>query len=242
MLRPGPDKVERIKNSLNRAMRSTPNFARPAVSRWWPMTGWGHLQLDATALYLLQLAQLQGRLVWFRATTNGISADLVYYVGPGPTGGHYALERGDKGNHGEPSGTPASIGLVKGGPGGPRWGSNSMAPTATAAAVCTSPGRRMRLAALQALPAAGVGEQRSDSACLSVIGYPAGPWKIPCWSNAPGTKIRRSSAAGTATNAFRRDGHQDRWWKTTIRLHLPRRRNWPSSKQSSAKWPLFLRL
>ena len=78
--------------------------------------GWGHLQLDATALFLLQLAQLtrSGLVIMQTSHERDFIQNLVYYVARAYRVADYGIwERGDKGNHGLPERNASSIGLVK---------------------------------------------------------------------------------------------------------------------------------
>jgi len=109
------------------------------------------------------------------------------------------------------------VGLVKAALEALRWASTSMAPTATQLLSHSPPaaGDPLRAPSRPCLPR----ESRSkevDSACLSVIGYPAGPVEDPCWSNAPGTRSAGAPAAGTANKRFPSRWPPDGGGRTTI--------------------------
>ena len=97
MLRQAP-KLERFKHSLQpldalHAKYDT-NSGNPVV----PDDGWGHLQLDATALFLLQLAQLtrSGLVVIQTSHERDFIQNLVYYVARAYRVADYGIwERGD---------------------------------------------------------------------------------------------------------------------------------------------------
>ena len=104
MLRQAP-KVERFKHSLDRLdclhAKYDTGSGKPVV----PDDGWGHLQLDATAVFLLQLTQLtrSGLVVIQTSHEHDFIQNLVYYVARAYRVADYGIwERGDKGNHGLP--------------------------------------------------------------------------------------------------------------------------------------------
>jgi len=240
MMRQAP-KVERFKNSLNRLDAI---HAKYDTSRGDPVVadeGWGHLQLDATALYLLQLAQLTraGLVVVHNHHERDFVQNLVYYVARAYRVADYGIwERGDKGNHGEPERNASSIGLVKAalealdgldlyGPYGD--GSSGLH-------VPQPP--LMRLGrALQALLPRESASKEVDSACLSVIGYPAWAVEDPQLLERTRSKIRRDLGGIYGYKRFRRDGHQ-----TVVedhrRLHYERE-ELAQFEAIECEWPLF---
>jgi phosphorylase kinase alpha/beta subunit len=109
-------KVERFKHSLHRLDAIHAKFDTGSGQPVVPDDGWGHLQLDATALFLLQLAQLtrSGLVVVRSSHERDFIQNLVYYVARAYRVADYGIwERGDKGNHGLPERNASSIGLVK---------------------------------------------------------------------------------------------------------------------------------
>ena len=108
-------KVERFKSSLDPLdalhAKYDSSSGEPVVAD----DGWGHLQLDATSLFLLQLAQLSA--AGLAVIHNGHEAcfvqNLVYYVARAYRIPDYGIwERGDKGNHGLPERNASSIGMA----------------------------------------------------------------------------------------------------------------------------------
>ena len=74
---------------------------------------WGHPQLAATSLFLLQLAQLTrgGCTVIQSRDEVDFIQNLVYYVARAYRTPDYGIwERGDKGNNGKPERNSSSIG------------------------------------------------------------------------------------------------------------------------------------
>ncbi|PSN09984.1 glycosyl hydrolase family 15, partial [filamentous cyanobacterium CCP5] len=77
---------------------------------------WGHLQLDATSLYLLMLAQMtaSGLQIIFTQDEVNFVQNLVYYIGRAYRTPDYGIwERGNKINHGKPELNASSVGMAK---------------------------------------------------------------------------------------------------------------------------------
>jgi phosphorylase kinase alpha/beta subunit len=78
--------------------------------------GWGHLQLDATSLYLLMLAQMtaSGLKIIFTVDEVNFIQNLVYYIGRAYRTPDYGIwERGNKINRGNPELNASSVGIAK---------------------------------------------------------------------------------------------------------------------------------
>ncbi|XP_046852762.1 phosphorylase b kinase regulatory subunit alpha, liver isoform-like [Xenia sp. Carnegie-2017] len=77
---------------------------------------WGHLQIDATSLYLLVLAQMtaSGLQIIFTLDEVSFIQNLVFYIEEAYRTPDYGIwERGDKLNHGQPELNASSIGMAK---------------------------------------------------------------------------------------------------------------------------------
>lgn len=77
---------------------------------------WGHLQLDATSLFLLMLAQMTASGLSLVYTLDEVSfvQNLVYYIGRTYRTPDYGIwERGNKINHGNPELNASSVGMAK---------------------------------------------------------------------------------------------------------------------------------
>ncbi|XP_078682690.1 phosphorylase b kinase regulatory subunit alpha, skeletal muscle isoform-like isoform X3 [Branchiostoma floridae x Branchiostoma belcheri] len=77
---------------------------------------WGHLQIDATSLYILMLAQMtaSGFQIIFTLDEVAFIQNLVFYVESAYRTPDYGMwERGDKTNHGWPELNASSIGMAK---------------------------------------------------------------------------------------------------------------------------------
>ncbi|XP_003747895.1 probable phosphorylase b kinase regulatory subunit alpha [Galendromus occidentalis] len=140
-------------------------------------TEWGHLQLDATSLYLLTLAQMtaSGLQIIFNMDEVAFVQNLVFYIESSYFVPDYGIwERGDKTNHGLPELNASSIGMAKaalealndldlfGGRGGPQ---SVIQVLADEPQKCDAVLRSM-------LPRES-NSKEVDAAELSIIGFPA---------------------------------------------------------------------
>ncbi|XP_065931320.1 probable phosphorylase b kinase regulatory subunit alpha isoform X13 [Magallana gigas] len=77
---------------------------------------WGHLQIDATSLYILSLAQMtaSGLQIIFTLDEVSFVQNLIFYIETAYRTPDYGIwERGDKTNHGLPELNSSSIGMAK---------------------------------------------------------------------------------------------------------------------------------
>ncbi|MEL6321888.1 MAG: glycoside hydrolase family 15 protein, partial [Cyanobacteria bacterium J06626_14] len=77
---------------------------------------WGHLQLDATAIFLLMLAQMtaSGLQIIFTLDEVSFIQNLIYYIARAYRTPDYGIwERGNKLNHGKPELNVSSVGMAK---------------------------------------------------------------------------------------------------------------------------------
>ncbi|MDA0268640.1 MAG: glycoside hydrolase family 15 protein, partial [Cyanobacteria bacterium] len=77
---------------------------------------WGHLQIDATSVFLLMLAQMtaSGLQIIFNLDEVNFVQNLVYYIGRAYRIPDYGIwERGNKLNHGKPELNTSSVGMAK---------------------------------------------------------------------------------------------------------------------------------
>ncbi|KAJ6218952.1 hypothetical protein RDWZM_004764 [Blomia tropicalis] len=110
------DKVESFKETQSTADAL---HAKYSASTMLPAVGdqeWGHLQLDATSLFLLTLAQMtaSGLQIVFNLDEVAFVQNLVFYIESAYCIPDYGIwERGDKTNHGLPELNASSIGMAK---------------------------------------------------------------------------------------------------------------------------------
>lgn len=234
-------KVERFKHSLHRLDAIHAKFDTGSGDPVVPDDGWGHLQLDATALFLLQLAQLtrSGLVVVRSSHERDFIQNLVYYVARAYRVADYGIwERGDKGNHGLPERNASSIGMVKAALEALE-GLDLYGPHGDGSCCLVIPHDaivRLRRALKGLLPRESASKE-ADSACLSVIGYPA--WALEDRELAERTrrKIRAELGGAYGYKRFRRDGHQTVVEDDT-RLHYERE-ELAQFEHIECEWPLF---
>jgi len=234
-------KVERFKHSLDRLDAIHAKFDTGSGEPVVPDDGWGHLQLDATALYLLQLAQLtrSGLVVIQSSHERDFIQNLVYYVARAYRVADYGIwERGDKGNHGLPERNASSIGLVKAALEALE-GLDLYGPHGDGSATLVIPHDaivRLRRALRGLLPRESASKE-VDAACLAVIGYPAWAVEDPRLAERTRAKIRSDLGGAYGYKRFRRDGHQTVVEDHT-RLHYERE-ELAQFEHLECEWPLF---
>ena len=235
-------KVERFKTSLAPLDAIHAKFDTATGDPVVPDDGWGHLQLDATALFLLQLAQLtrSGLVVVQSSHERDFIQNLVYYVARAYRVADYGIwERGDKGNHGLPERNASSIGMVKAALEALE-GLDLYGPHGDGSCCLTIPHDaivRLRRALQSLLPRESASKE-VDSACLAVIGYPA--WAVEDERLVARTRAKIRSELGGAYGykRFRRDGHQTVVEDVT-RLHYERE-ELAQFEHIECEWPLFI--
>ncbi|KAJ3379922.1 hypothetical protein HDU84_006316 [Entophlyctis sp. JEL0112] len=108
-------KVERFKNSQDVLDSLHAKYNTATGDTVVGDREWGHLQLDATSLFLLQLAQMtaSGMLVIYTMDEVNFIQNLVFYIERAYRTPDYGVwERGDKLNHGMAELNSSSIGMV----------------------------------------------------------------------------------------------------------------------------------
>ncbi|XP_077488614.1 LOW QUALITY PROTEIN: putative phosphorylase b kinase regulatory subunit alpha [Amblyomma americanum] len=110
------DKLERFKESQSPADCLHAKYSSVTGSTCVSDGEWGHLQLDATSLYLLVLAQMtaSGLQIVFSLDEVAFVQNLVFYIENAYCIPDYGIwERGDKTNHGLPELNASSVGAAK---------------------------------------------------------------------------------------------------------------------------------
>ena len=202
---------------------------------------WGHLQLDATALFVLQLAQLtrSGLVVVANQPQAAFLQNLIFYLSRAYRVADYGIwERGDKGNNGAPERNASSIGLVKAAleasagldPFGPHGDGRHI--------LWVPPDAVLRLRrALEALLPRESASKEVDSGCLAVIGYPSGVLRAMSCAPAPKPPSTGSWGAAMATAASAAMAIRP-WWRTAHACTTSPR-SWLALKASNANGPCF---
>lgn len=171
------DKVEHFKHSLNPVDALHAKYDTDSGLAVVADDAWGHLQIDATSLYLLMLAQMSASGLRIVCTSSEVDfvQNLVYYISSAYRTPDFGIwERGNKINNGQAEINASSVGMAKAAlqalDGLNLFGANASKRGVIhviADAVSLS---RNTLGAL--LPRESLSKE-VDSALLSIIGFPA---------------------------------------------------------------------
>ncbi|KAI8869731.1 phosphorylase kinase alphabeta [Ramicandelaber brevisporus] len=234
-------KVEKFKHtqSLRDALHAKYNTA--TTDTVVDDRSWGHLQIDATSIFILMLAQFtaSGMRIVFTQDEVDFVQNLVYYIERAYRTPEFGLwERGNKSNHGEPELNSSSIGMAVAamrainninlfGPhGGP----------ASVIHVLQDEIARNVSTLSSALPRESYSKE-TDAALLSVIGYPAFAINDVNLRSRTRNEVINKLAGNYGCKRFLRDGHQC--------VIEDRTRMWYHPKELKAfehiecEWPLF---
>lgn len=202
---------------------------------------WGHLQLDATSLFVLVLAQMTASGLPCIYTLDEVNfvQNLVYYIGRTYRTPDYGLwERGDKINHGRVELNASSIGMAKAALEAINGLDLFGARGSQASVVHVLPDEiaRARLTLASLLPRESSSKE-TDAALLSIIGFPAFAVTDPQLVARTRTKIVEKLEGKYGCKRFLRDGHQTVIEDNT-RLHYE-----PTEllqfERIECEWPLF---
>lgn len=199
---------------------------------------WGHLQLDATALYVLVLAQMSasGLRIVTTAAEAAFVQNLAYYLAKAWRTPDYGIwERGHKQNEGRAELNASSVGMAKAAleaidgfeplPG--------QAPCVWVAADDIAHAR----STLSALLPRESESKETDAALLSIVGYPAYAVDEPMLAERTRACVLGRLAGRHGCKRFLRDGHQTAL-EDPARLHYE-----PGELQRfehiESEWPLF---
>jgi phosphorylase kinase alpha/beta subunit len=202
---------------------------------------WGHLQLDATSLFILILAQMtaSGLPAIYTLDEVNFVQNLVYYIGRTYRTPDFGLwERGDKINHGSVELNASSIGMAKAALEAINGLDLFGARGSQASVIHVLPDEiaRARLTLASLLPRESSSKE-TDAALLSVIGFPAFAVTDPQLVERTRNKIIDKLEGKYGCKRFLRDGHQTVLEDTT-RLHYE-----PEEllkfEGIECEWPLF---
>lgn len=202
---------------------------------------WGHLQLDATSLYLLMLAQMSasGLQIIFTIDEVNFVQNLVYYIGRAYRTPDYGIwERGNKANHGKPELNASSVGMAKAALEAIN-GLNLFGVRGSQASVIhvlLDEIARTRTTLRSLLPRESSSKE-VDAALLSVIGYPAFAVEDVALVERTRTNIVSKLEGKYGCKRFLRDGHQT-VIEDVSRLHYE---PWELKQfeHIECEWPLF---
>ncbi len=202
---------------------------------------WGHLQLDATSVFLLMLAQMTASGLQIIFTTDEVNfiQNLVYYIGRAYRTPDFGIwERGNKINHGNPELNASSVGMAKAALEamnglnlfGVRGGQGSVIH------VLPDEIARSRITLESLLPRESSSKE-VDAALLSIIGFPAFAVDDEALSDRTRSDIIQKLQGRYGCKRFLRDGHQTVLEDTT-RLHYEPR-ELKQFEHIECEWPLF---
>ncbi|WP_254721811.1 glycoside hydrolase family 15 protein [Kovacikia minuta] len=202
---------------------------------------WGHLQLDATSIFLLMLAQMtaSGLHIIYNTDEVNFIQNLVYYIGRAYRTPDFGIwERGNKINHGNPELNASSVGIAKAALEamsglnlfGVRGGQNSVIH------VLPDEVARSRITLESLLPRESSSKE-VDAALLSVIGFPAFAVEDGALCDRTRNDIITKLQGRYGCKRFLRDGHQT-VLEDTNRLHYE---PWELKQfeHIECEWPLF---
>lgn len=234
-------KVERFKQTLDPIDALHAKYDTPSGD---PVVGdeeWGHLQLDATSLFLLMLAQMtaSGLRIIFTIDEVNFVQNLVHYIGRAYRTPDFGIwERGNKINHGIAEVNSSSVGMAKAalealngfnlfGPDGGQASVVHVVPDEIA---------RARITLESSLPRESLSKE-IDAATLSVVGYPAFAVEDPALVRSTVEDVVNKLEGRYGCKRFLRDGHQ------TV-LEDPHRLHYEPEEMLQfehieCEWPLF---
>lgn len=202
---------------------------------------WGHLQLDATSVFLLTLAQMtaSGMSIIFNLDEVNFIQNLVYYIGRAYRTPDYGIwERGNKINHGNPELNASSVGMAKAALEAMNGLNLFGVRGGQASVIHVMPDEiaRTRITLESLLPRESSSKE-VDAALLSVIGFPAFAVDNAELSDRTRQKIIDKLQGRYGCKRFLRDGHQTVLEDTT-RLHYE---PWELKQfeHIECEWPLF---
>lgn len=202
---------------------------------------WGHLQLDATSVFLLMLAQMTASglaIVFGRDEVNFIQ-NLVYYIGRAYRTPDYGIwERGNKINHGNPELNASSVGMAKAALEAMNGLNLYGVRGGQASVIHVMPDEiaRTRITLESLLPRESSSKE-VDAALLSVIGFPAFAVDDLELCDRTRQKILDKLEGKYGCKRFLRDGHQTVLEDPT-RLHYEPR-ELLQFEHIECEWPLF---
>ncbi len=202
---------------------------------------WGHLQLDATSIYLLMLAQMSRAGLRIISNFDEVSfvQNLVHYIGRAYRTPDYGIwERGNKINNGRPEINASSVGMAKAAleamSGLDLFGRDGDARSTIF--VVADEIARSRAALQSLLPRESLSKE-VDAALLSIIGYPAFAVEDPELAARTREQVVAKLAGPWGLKRFLLDGHQT-VIEDTSRLHYEDD-ELKSFANIECEWPLF---
>ncbi|KAI8085667.1 glycosyl hydrolases family 15-domain-containing protein [Thamnidium elegans] len=202
---------------------------------------WGHLQIDATSLFLVALADMttSGFSIIYTQDEVDFIQNLVFYIERAYRTPDFGIwERGDKSNHGEPELNSSSIGMayaaLKAINGVNLFGARG-SPSSTIY-VLPDEMTRNKITLQSVLPRES-NSKEVDGSVLSVIGFPAFAVEDPELIERTREDAKKKLEGRYGWKRFLRDGHQ-----TVVEDHTRLHYNDSELKvfeNIESEWPLF---
>ncbi|WP_456323524.1 glycoside hydrolase family 15 protein [Hydrogenimonas sp.] len=206
------DHLERFKNSGDPIDALHAKYGTKTALPVVADDGWGHLQIDATSLFLLTLAQMHASGIPVVHTIDEVDfvQNLVHYISHAYATPDYGIwERGNKINHGKVEINASSVGMAKAAlealDGFNLFGADGSAEGVIH--VVYSDIARARMTLNDLLPRESLSKE-TDAALLSIIGYPAYAIEEEGLVEKTRTEILQKLAGKYGCKRFLLDGHQ----------------------------------
>ncbi|WP_320035905.1 glycoside hydrolase family 15 protein [Halarcobacter sp.] len=235
------DKVEKFKYTLD---PTDALHAKYGTSTGLPVVGdneWGHLQLDATSIFILMLTQMiaSGIKIIFTIDEVNFVQNLVHYISRTYCTADFGIwERGHKINTGNAEINCSSVGMAKAALEAIS-GFNLFGNTTSKEAVIhviPSDIARSRFTLKELLPRESSSKE-TDAALLSIIGYPAYAVEDEELVKATKEKILKKLEGNYGCKRFLLDGHQS-CLEDNSRLHYEKS-ELRKFENIESEWPLF---
>lgn len=236
------DKVEHFKHSLSLQDALHAKYDTATGDTIVGDHAWGHLQIDATSLFMLMLAQMidSGLPIIVNLAEVDFVQNLVYYIERAYRTPDYGIwERGEKSNVGYVELNASSIGMAKAALKA-LAGFDLMRPYGSPNSCIHVQPDNVALAevTLQSLLPRESVTKEIDAALLSVIGYPAFAVTNPDLKQTVHQTIREKLAGKYGYKRFLRDGHQTVLEDNT--RHYYNEEELKRFENIECEWPLFL--
>lgn len=235
------DRIEAFKSTLNPTDALHAKYGTKSGLAVVGDDEWGHLQLDASSLYLLMIAQMtaSGLQIIYTIDEVNFIQNMVHYISRTYCTPDYGIwERGNKINHGTTEVNGSSVGMAKAAleamDGFNLFGDEGSHESVIH--VIASDIARSRFT-LQSLLPRESNSKETDAALLSIIGYPGYAIEDEALVERTRKKIIVKLAGNYGCKRFLLDGHQSSI-EDASRLHYE-----PSELREfediESEWPLF---
>lgn len=234
-------KVEAFKHTQHPLDALHAKYDTPTGDEVVADNAWGHLQIDATSIFILMLSQMtvSGLSIIYSLDEVSFIQNLVYYISSAYCTADYGIwERGNKINKGDPEVNASSVGMAKAALEAIS-GLNLLGKNGTTASIIqVDPEDIARTTTtLAALLPRESKSKEIDAALLSIISFPAFAISDKALTNRTRAKIIKKLKGNYGCKRFLRDGHQT-VLEDHERLHYEAH-ELKKFEQIECEWPLF---